>query len=100
MLATATMSLHTFCLDAFHSKGRLRPWKGFDLCIWKDGGSRLQGIPHSLRPRVWLAISGAARRRAEAADGYYTSMVVLGVGSSTYRDQIELVRQMEALFMQ
>ncbi len=53
-----------------------------------------QGIPPHLREHVWMAMSGAAKRRDSHHPSYYMAMRVLGRLESPFVHQIELVRLM------
>ena len=42
-----------------------------------------KGIPPKLRPKVWLSLSGAAKKRSTVPDGYYNDLIVAVEGRVT-----------------
>ena len=51
----------------------------------------MQGIPLDVRPWAWMAMSGAATRKAGHMAGYFDAMLQNGEVSSECAHQIELV---------
>lgn len=49
-----------------------------------------KGVPPELRPWVWVAVSGAATRRAAQHPSYYAAMAQLGKHESPFAHQIRL----------
>ncbi|MCO5558732.1 hypothetical protein L7F22_012318 [Adiantum nelumboides] len=42
-----------------------------------------KGIPSTLRPKVWLVVSGAAKKRSAAPDSYFQDLCVAGHGRTS-----------------